>query len=77
MACRELCMIDGADVWLRFMLFSMSGWTKWGNLKVGLIFGQDGRDSRIIDPGFKVGKGEVLSHERIGELLNFYCREAA
>ena len=36
-----------------------------------------GLDNRIIDPEFEAGAGDVQRHERIGGLLNFYCREAA
>ena len=37
-----------------------------------------GLDSRIIAPEFRGGEaGDIHRHERIGGLLNFYCREAA
>jgi hypothetical protein len=37
-----------------------------------------GLESRIIQPQFqKCGAGDVERRERLGGLLNFYCREAA
>ena len=37
-----------------------------------------GLESRIIQPQFRdSGAGEVKRRERLGGLLNFYCREAA
>lgn len=36
-----------------------------------------GRDSQIICPQFEVGAGGIERRQRIGGLLNFYCREAA
>ena len=37
-----------------------------------------GLDSRIIEPRVKgIGAGDIECKERIGGLLNFYCREAA
>ena len=37
-----------------------------------------GLESQIIEPQFEIsGAGDIVRHERIGGLLNFYCREVA
>jgi len=35
-----------------------------------------GRDSRIIHPKFDNRAGGIKKNERIGGMLNYYCREA-
>jgi len=86
MACSELCMIDGADVWLRYMLFSMSGWVNREQLKVieylkdenkilsGLI--KSGRIRLSQEDRRRLGvKGRAIGRKNLDEVATIACAD--
>ena len=69
----------------KFILLCLAGWINREQQTVIEYVGHyhrernhQGLESRIIRPQFRDGgAGEVERRERLGGLLNFYCREAA